>query len=192
MEVQRRTYRMKVRAEATAATRDAILDAATEQFLGRWYDEVTLAGIAQQAGVSSQTVINHFGSKEGLMASVVERIGPEAGRRAPGDDPVAGVVEDYETGGDTVIRMLALEERIPALASLLEAGRAGHRAWVQEAFADRLPTGGPEREQALALHVAATDIYVWKLLRRDMGMSREHTIEAMRRLVDGLNPRAEV
>jgi AcrR family transcriptional regulator len=192
MEIQRRTYRMKVRAEATAATHDAILDAATEQFLGRWYDEVSLAGIAQQAGVSSQTVINHFGSKERLMASVVERIGPEAGRRAPGDDPVAGVVEDYETGGDTVIRMLALEERIPALAGLLGAGRAGHRAWVQEAFADRLPAGGPEREQALAVHVAATDIYVWKLLRRDMGMSREDTIEAMRRLVDGLNPRTEV
>lgn len=182
---------MTARAEATAATREAILDTATEQFLGRWFDEVTLAGIAQDAGVSTQTVVNHFGSKEGVFEAVVERIDPEAGRRTPGGDPVAGVVADYEHGGDTTIRMLALEERIPALSRLLDAGRRGHRAWVQEAFADRLPARGAEREQAVAAHIAATDIYVWKLLRRDMGMSREDTIEAMRRLVDGLNPRTE-
>ena len=175
----------------SSATREAILDAATEQFLGRWFDEVTLAGIAEQAGVSTQTVVNHFGAKEALFEAVVERIGPEEGRRAAGEDPVAGVVADYEAGADTVIRMLALEERVPAVAGLLQAGRAGHRAWVQEAFADRLPAAGPERDQAVALHVAATDPYVWKLLRRDMAMSREDTIEAMRRLVDGLNPRTE-
>jgi AcrR family transcriptional regulator len=178
---------MTARAEAIAATRDAILDAATDQFLGRWFDEVTLAGVAEQAGVSTQTVVNHFGSKEGLMEAVVARIDPEAGRRAAGGDPVAGVVADYEKGGDTVIRMLALEERVPAVAGLLRAGRAGHRAWVQEAFADRLPASGPERELAIAVHVAATDIYVWKLLRRDMGLSRRQTIEAMRRLVAGLD-----
>jgi AcrR family transcriptional regulator len=188
---KRRPYRMKARAEATAATRDAILDAAAEQFLGRWFDEVTLAGIAEQAGVSQQTVVNHFGSKEGLLEAAVARIGPERARRGTEGDPVARVVADYENGGDATIRMLALEERVPALGAFLAAGRAGHRAWVQEAFADRLPESGPEREQSVALHIAATDIYVWKLLRRDMGMSRTRTIEAMRRLVDGLNPRAE-
>ena len=187
----KRPYKMTARAEATAATRDAILGAATEQFLDRWFDEVTLAGVAEQAGVSTQTVVNHFGSKEGLLEATVARIGPERARRSADGDPVERVVADYEHGGDATIRMLALEERVPALAAFLAAGRAGHRAWVQEAFADRLPAGGPEREQAIAVHVAATDIYVWKLLRRDMGMSREDTIEAMRRLVDGLNPRTE-
>ena len=181
----KRAYTMRARADATAATRDAILDAATEQFLGRWFDEVTLAGIAEQAGVSTQTVVNHFGSKEGLLEATVARIGPERARRSADGDPVERVVADYEHGGDATIRMLALEERVPALAAFLAAGRAGHRAWVQEAFADRLPAEGPEREQAIAVHVAATDIYVWKLLRRDMGLSRRQTIEAMRRLVDG-------
>ena len=155
----KRPYKMPARAAATAATRDAILDAATEQFLDRWFDEVTLAGVAEQAGVSTQTVVNHFGSKEGLLEATVARIGPERARRSA--------------------------DGVPALAAFLAAGRAGHRAWVQEAFADRLPAGGPEREQAIAVHVAATDIYVWKLLRRDMGLSRRQTIEAMRRLVDG-------
>ena len=173
---------MTARAEATAATRDAILDAATDQFLDRWFDEVTLAGVAEQAGVSTQTVVNHFGSKEGLLEATVARIGPERARRSADGDPVARVVADYEHGGDATIRMLALEERVPGLAAFLAAGRAGHRAWVQEAFADRLPAGGPRRaSRPIAVHVAATDIYVWKLLRRDMGLSRRQTIEAMRR-----------
>jgi AcrR family transcriptional regulator len=187
MKTARRPYRMKARAEATAATRDGILDAAEEQLLTRWFDEITIAGIAEQAGVSAQTVLNHFGSKEAVIEAAVTRIGPERSRRGEHGDPVERVVGDYEKGGDAVIRMLALEERVPAVAGLLEAGRAGHRAWIEETFADRLPPAGPEREQAVAAHVAATDIYVWKLLRRDMGMSRERTIEAMRRLVDGLH-----
>ncbi|HEX6945197.1 MAG TPA: helix-turn-helix domain-containing protein, partial [Casimicrobiaceae bacterium] len=72
---------MKARAEAAAATRARILDVAIEQFLERWYDEVTLAGIARAAGVSQQTVVNHFGGKEALLEQAVERWGPERHRR---------------------------------------------------------------------------------------------------------------
>lgn len=175
---------MGARAEATAATRERILDAATAQFLERWYDEVTLAGIAAEAGVTQQTVINHFGSKEDLLTAVVERLGPERHRRDK-KDPVAGVVADYEVGGDAVIRMLAVEERVPALGPFLDVGRASHRAWVEEAFADRLPRPKASREPAVAALVAATDVYTWKLLRRDVGLSRAATVKAMRRLVDG-------
>jgi AcrR family transcriptional regulator len=189
MKTERRPYRQTARAQAAAGTRTRILDVATAEFLARWYDEVTLAAIARQAGVSQQTVINHFRSKEGLLEACIEHLDPEQSRRAHRDDPVAGVVHDYERGGDATIRMLALEERVPALRVLLQRGRDGHRAWVQEAFADRLPADdGPAREQAIVMHLAATDIYVWKLLRRDMGMSREATTDAMRAMVDALAP----
>jgi AcrR family transcriptional regulator len=187
MKTERRPYRQTARAAAAAVTRERILDVATEHFLERFYDEVTLAGIAKQAGVSQQTVINHFGSKEGLLEAVADRLGPEAYRRANASDPVENVVDDYEPGGDATIRMIAIEERVPALGPFLARGRAGHRAWVQEAFADVLPPAGdPTREQALNLHVVATDIYTWKLLRRDMGLSREQTIDAMRAMVAAL------
>jgi AcrR family transcriptional regulator len=177
---------MGARAEATAATRDGILAAATEQFLERWYDEVTLGAIAGEAGVTQQTVINHFGSKEGLLAVAVERIGPECHRRGDEEaDPVERVVADYEYGGDATIRLLALEERVPVLRAFLETGRAGHRAWLEETFGARLPRGKARREVALAALISATDIYTWKLLRRDIRMSRADTVKAMRRLVDG-------
>ncbi|MCW3001466.1 MAG: transcriptional regulator, TetR family [Conexibacter sp.] len=187
MKTERRPYRQTARAQAAAATRERILDAATEQFLQRYYDEVTLAGIGRDAGVSQQTVINHFNSKEGLLEAAAERLGPERFRREMVADPVAGVVGDYEAGGDATIRLIALEERVPALGPFLARGRAGHRAWVQEAFADQLPAEpGPVREQAIATHVVATDIYTWKLLRRDMGLSQAKTIEVMRAMVAAL------
>jgi AcrR family transcriptional regulator len=179
---------MTARAEAAAATRERILDAALAQFLERWYDEVTVAGIAKAAGVSQQTIVNHFGTKEGLLDAAVEHFVPERFRDEC-DDPVEGVVGDYEGGGDATIRFLALEERVPAVRPFLAKGRRGHRAWVERAFADRLPPAGDRgREQAVALHVAATDVSTWKLLRRDMGMSRDATVSAMRALVDALHP----
>jgi AcrR family transcriptional regulator len=187
MKTERRPYRQTARAQAAVATRERILDVALQQFLERFYDEVTLAGIGRAAGVSQQTVINHFKSKEGLLEAAAQQLGPERFRRELVGDPVAGVVGDYDAGGDATIRLVALEERIPALGPFLARGRAGHRAWVTEAFAAQLPAEpGPAREQAIATHVVATDIYTWKLLRRDMGLSRAKTIEAMRAIVAAL------
>jgi AcrR family transcriptional regulator len=187
MKTERRPYRQTARAQAAAATRERILDVATEHFLQRYYDEVTLAKIAKEAGVSQQTVLNHFRSKEGLLEAAADRIDPERFRREQADDPVEGVVADYEPSGDATIRLLALEERVPALAPFLARGRAGHRAWVEHAFAGQLPPAGhPHRERAVALHVVATDIYTWKLLRRDMGLSQAATVDAMRAMVAAL------
>jgi AcrR family transcriptional regulator len=187
MKTDRRPYRQTARAAAAAATRERILDVATEQFLQRFYDEVTLAGIAKDAGVSQQTLINHFGSKERLLQDVADRLDPERFRRELADDPVEGVVADYEPAGDATIRLLALEERVPAVAPFLARGRAGHRAWVEQAFAAQLPPEGDEaREQAVNLHVVATDITTWKLLRRDMGLSRAQTVDAMKAMVAAL------
>jgi hypothetical protein len=83
--------------------------------------------------------------------------------------------------------MLALEERMPVLVPFLDRGRAGHRSWVASAFADQLPDpADPGYAQALNLHITATDIYTWKLLRRDMGLSLQQTIDHMRALVAAL------
>jgi AcrR family transcriptional regulator len=187
VKTERRPYRQTARAAAAAATRERILDVATEHFLARYYDDVTLAAIAREAGVTQQTVINHFTSKEGLLEAVAERIDPERFRRATPEDPVAGIVADYEIGGDAVSRMIALEARIPALAPFLTRGRVGHRAWVAEAFAGQLPDpADPAYEQALNLHVLATDLSTWKLLRRDMGLSQAETVDHLRALIAAL------
>ena len=174
---------MDLRGAAAEATRERILAAAADLFLERWYDDVTLAAVAEQAGVSGQTVINHFGGKEQLAAAAHQRLsdGIVSLRYTPeaGDIPalVEALVEDYETTGDAVIRLLALEDKVPSLQPLLAKGREGHREWVQSMF------GAPE---LLAELVVATDVYSWKLLRRDQGLSRDETVAAMLRMVQAL------
>src|SRR5437764_2573263 len=59
-----RLYRMVARAEAAEATRLRILDAARQLFADLLYDQVSLNAVAARAGVTVQTVIRRFTSKE--------------------------------------------------------------------------------------------------------------------------------
>jgi AcrR family transcriptional regulator len=175
-----RTYNMDARRAAADATRARILEAAGEAFLTRWFDEVTIQSVARDAGVSGQTVLNHFGDKQTLFAEAAARLGEQIwsrrGAAAPGDVDAAldALVRDYEVTGDATIRGLALEERVETIQPLLKQGRAGHRQWVEETF------GRPDLTAEL---IVATDAYTWKLLRRDQGLSLEDTRDAMRRIV---------
>ena len=178
-----RAYSMELRAAAVDATRDRILDAALAAFLANWYDDVTIASVAKGAGVSGQPVLNHFQSKEGLFTAVHERFGDEVVERRyrpePGDvrGAVEALVEDYELTGDAVVRFLALEEKVLSLGPVLEIGRKGHREWVETMF------GAPELTAEL---VVATDVYTWKLLRRDQGLSRDETVASILKIVEAL------
>jgi hypothetical protein len=68
--------------------------------------------------------------------------------------------------GDAVLRLLAEEDRIPAVREMTDAGRAWHRDWVERTFAPLLAG------MRGAARVVATDLLVWKLLRREMGLGR--------------------
>ncbi|MFJ2173085.1 TetR family transcriptional regulator [Streptomyces sp. NPDC087851] len=59
--------------------RDAILRAARRAFAFRPYAEVTLRGIAADAGVSASLIVKHFSTKEGLFNTVAD-FGPAADR----------------------------------------------------------------------------------------------------------------
>jgi AcrR family transcriptional regulator len=186
---------MQVRAAAAQQTRERIVDAAVELFLARWYDEVTLRDVASNSGVALQTVVNHFGSKDQLVAAGVERLHArvETQRGAATPDDLEGalsiLVEHYELTGDAAIRALAMEERVPALRPVLDRGRRFHREWVERIFASALAglPAGLNRERGLAARVAALDVYVWKLLRRDLGLNPAATAQVMRDLVVGLD-----
>jgi AcrR family transcriptional regulator len=54
-------------------TVEALLAAAQELFAARPVDEVTVEEIAEEAGVAVGSIYNHFGSKSGLHAAVVEQ-----------------------------------------------------------------------------------------------------------------------
>jgi AcrR family transcriptional regulator len=188
---------MSVRAAATEATHDRIVEAATAAFSTNWYEDVTVRGIAEDAGVALQTVRNHFATKEELFSAAVERLNAsiESARWAvtPGDvdGAITTLVDDYERTGDANMRLLAVEARVPVVQPHMALGRAGHQAWVEHVFAEAL-TGvrGPTRTRRIAQLVVVTDVYAWKLLRRDKGLSRDQTVTAMRELVVALHNQA--
>jgi AcrR family transcriptional regulator len=193
MKVKRRPYRMSARAEAAERTGEAILSATAALWREQALDAITLEAIAERAGVSVRTVIRRFGSKEGVVAACIasDGAGIDADRNEapPGDVDAAldVLLSHYERDGDAVLRTLAIEDTVPAAKAVVEAGRASHRAWCARIFADHLPLSGDRMRRArLDAFVAVTDVYLWKLLRRDLGRSPPATRRVIRHLVDGL------
>jgi AcrR family transcriptional regulator len=180
------------RVEATAATRERIARGAHRLFFERPYEDVTLLDIAEAGGVSHQTVLNHFESKEGVALAVFEIVKEqtEAARynAQPGDvrGAMKALIGEYERMGDTNIGWLATALRFERVAEALEIGRASHREWIEAIFAKWLPTARAARQRAINTLHAATDVYIWKLLRRDLQLSRAETERIMTDLVSGV------
>ncbi|MBC9881315.1 TetR/AcrR family transcriptional regulator [Bradyrhizobium sp. INPA01-394B] len=187
-----RPYRQTSRADAAEETARQILDAFGDSMRRQWFDEVTLEEVAERAGVNVRTVIRRFGGKDGLLEAFVDDFIPSIAidRTTPPGDVVAAIdrlMDVYETWGDSVIRNLAQEPRHAPLKRLLDLGRERHRNITAETYAPWLGRlAPPERERTLDALVAATDVYVWKLARRDMARSRAETARMMRLLVDAV------
>ena len=185
-----RTYTMTTRARAVQQTRERILDACVALYGERLVTDIALDDIATRAGVSVQTVLRHFGSRTGLEEASFEwaqRAVTEE-RRTPVGDVAAAVrviVEHYEQRGDQVLLMLGQETAQELMARITEQGRSLHRAWVEDVFAPFLAEAG-DRDELADLLVAATDVYTWKLLRRDRGLSRDRTEHRINALVSAL------
>ena len=187
---QKRPYRMRARAEAAAETGRRILEATIELHSERFFDQVSLEDIAERAGVTVRTVIRRFGSKERLIEAAAEegerRVTHQRYQAPIGDieGAINNLVDHYEEWGDTALRLLAQEERLAAFRSITDAGRAFHYEWVERTFAPLLAKRtGEERRRLLAELVAVCDVYFWKLLRRDLGLSREQTELAIRETI---------
>ena len=58
---------------ARADRRDQLLDTAQEVFVERGYGPTSMDDVAEAAGVTKPVLYDHFGSKDGLLAAVVER-----------------------------------------------------------------------------------------------------------------------
>ncbi|MFA9400113.1 MAG: TetR/AcrR family transcriptional regulator [Acidobacteriota bacterium] len=192
-----RPYRMVARAASAEATGERILDVAEEVFWERPGDQVSLEEVARRAGVSVQTVIRRFGGREELLEAAVERGSENVRSRRDetraGD--VAGAVDalldHYDVYGDRVLRLLAEENRTPALREISDSGRRLHRDWCSRVFAPALAgLAGVARDRRLAQFVAICDVYTWKLLRRDAGLSHRQTGIALVELLEPLTEEA--
>jgi AcrR family transcriptional regulator len=185
---------MGARRQAAAETGRAILQATIDLYSERFYDQVSLEDIAERAGITVQTLIRRFGSKEELISAAADvSRGPIRSQRD--ETPVGDIasatkvlVETYEAHGDRVLRLLAQEERVPAFRRITDTGRAYHYEWVDRIFAPLLAKSSPrDRERTRAQIIAVCDVYVWKVLRHDLGMTRDETQRAVMHVLTALD-----
>lgn len=184
---------MVSRLQAAERTHQAIIQAAFALYGERDFDQVSLDDVAAQAGVTVRTLLRRFGSKEALLDAVADAADAEVEDRRqevpPGDAAAAVrcVVTDYEGYGDAIMRLLSQEDRVAAFGRIAERGRRLHHEWVERAFAPQLARrSGAARRRLRAQLIAITDVYAWKLMRRDLGLGRSATVQALGEMVAGI------
>lgn len=189
----KRRYRGSAQAEIAALTRKRILNAVIELYEEQWLDQLTLEQVASRAGVTVQTVIRHFGNKEQLFNAAGEevytRVLQQRDETPVGDAPFAirTLMDHYEEMGHRVLRSLAEEARYPIVHKIVEQGRIAHRAWVERVFAPDLESHQNQAYRTLLTQlVVLTDVYTWKLMRLDGGLSRPETESAILNMIDSL------
>lgn len=186
---------MTNRALSAAETTHRILGATVDEFWASPSPDLRLQTIAGKAGVTVQTILRQFGSKENLILEVTkfesERIQMiRDPRQVDGiESAIHQLVKHYEIMGDQVLRMLAEEFQLPSLSHIVGIGRKLHREWCREVFDATLKSLPPAtRKIRLAQLVAICDVYTWKILRRDSGFSSRTTESA---LIEMLKPLME-
>lgn len=109
--------------------------------------EITLLSIAEEAGVTVQTVLRHMGSREGCIGAVGRRVGEriaqQRGHIEPGDAAasLAELMAHYEDKVRLVLNLLGQEHSgDDAAARAVSDGRAFRRAWFSAASALCCPT----------------------------------------------------
>lgn len=173
-----RGYVKVARAEAEEQTRAALLDAADEAFLSGPWEHASLHAIAGAAGVTKQTLLRHFGSKERLLERVLLRAVDEVEKQrlsVPTND-IAGAVdnllEHYEIRGGRAMRSSNLDTDGP-LADLGRRARQFHYDWVELAFGAWFSAvGSSERRRLRAALIAVCDVQAWWTLTHDLELSR--------------------
>ncbi|GAA2608002.1 TetR/AcrR family transcriptional regulator [Paractinoplanes durhamensis] len=166
-----------LREQKKQQVRDQISDAATQLFLARGFEAVSVTEIAEAAGVSRMTVFNYFPRKEEMFfdrGPEAQRILTEAIRgRAPGQDPVAALRDRFLALHDERHPLAGFADRFtefwqvvvdsPALRAALREALERLEAMIAALLAE---AGHPRAELTAALVLAAYRVGYVEAIRR--------------------------
>jgi AcrR family transcriptional regulator len=127
-------YNSPLRADQALQTRRRVLEAARQLFIDHGYAGTTVAAVADQAGVSPETVYLAFGGKRGLLEGVMDITGPH--ESAAEDEAWWQMVAELPAATDRLDRMVEYSCRILARTWPIHAIIRG--AADKEAFAKEL------------------------------------------------------
>ncbi|HTA96962.1 MAG TPA: TetR/AcrR family transcriptional regulator [Solirubrobacteraceae bacterium] len=174
-----REYKQVERAKAQERTREALIEAATDEFFeGNWL-KTSLDSLSRKAGVTRQTLLRHFGSKDGLLMQSLMRGAAQVHDQRWSTpttsvaDAVDNVIDHYEDWGERSVRVGAWQRGPTVLALFANAARQIHYDWVEHAFAHWLEGFDDEaRAQLRAILIVLCDVQTWWILSNDLGLPR--------------------
>jgi AcrR family transcriptional regulator len=188
----KRRYASERRREQAEQTRHRVLDAAGRLFEERGYDGASIAAIAEEAGVSAETVYARFGNKRTVLGELVaravrgqdpapllEQAGPRAIAAATNQAEqlqlfAADIALRLERAAPLVAVVAGAAPSEPELAELLTRLHAQRMSNLR-VFVDALLANGPLRlaaDDALESVWALTSPELHQLLTRGRDWSR--------------------
>jgi AcrR family transcriptional regulator len=177
--IDRREYKQVAREQSQQRTREALLEAAIDEFYGERWSETSLTALAARAGVTKQTLLRHFGSKEGLLVQALVRSAAQVldeRWNAPVGDvdgAIENLLEHYRVWGRRARQLGAWQDATTVLAKLSRAGRQVHYQWVEFIFAPQLE--GLEEAASSRLRaelIVVCDVQTWWILAHDLELPR--------------------
>lgn len=161
-----RVYKQRRRAEATAKTRERVLDTVVELLEAGTFHEASVEEIASAAGVSRATLYQHFGSRLGLIDAICESFSANpsmvAIQAAPDvDDPrlaveqmIAQATRFWQSEESLHRHLYGLAEIDDSAAGFVARQTADRRSVVERVVA-RLAEGGALRNGVDQRHARA-------------------------------------
>lgn len=186
-----RAYSSPLRAEQAEQTRARIVQAAVDLLAEGDADDLSMADVAERAGVSVRTVYRSFATRDDLLDGVIEwlseRILTRAGPPPDSRDSYVGLTPD-------VVRAVFEIEPLYRALYATRAGRESHRRTkgqrrvdVRGAFAEELATVGDDaaRRFSAVLHLVSSSqgaLFMkdyWDLDPEDVGRALQWAIAAL-------------
>jgi len=202
MSNQKRTYRMKQRAEAQEATRLRITESAVELHSQFGPSQTTMAAVAEHAGVRRSTLYRHFADEEALFEACsahwyAQHPPPQIGRWAEVADPAARFVvaltELYAWygGASPMLNLLIRDQTL--VPSVGRRFRGFHElvAAAREILMAGRRLRGAKRVQTAALIDLSLRFETWRTLCRDGELGDAEAIDLLAGLVSGVRSTVE-
>jgi AcrR family transcriptional regulator len=177
--IDRRPYKKVAREQSQQRTREALLEAAIDEFYADRWSKTSLEALAARAGVTKQTLLRHFGSKEGLLIQALVRgaaqVLDERWSAPVGeiDGAIENLLDHYEVWGRRARQIGAWQDAPSVLAKLSQAGRQMHYQWIEFAFGPQLEgLDEPSFARRRAELIVICDVQTWWILAHDLELPR--------------------
>jgi AcrR family transcriptional regulator len=162
----KRRYHSPLRADQARRTKDRVLQVAFDLFAQRGYAGTTIAAVAEQAGVSPETIYLTVGSKRGLLEGVIETAITGNEEPAAQEDGLWAEIEQLTAPRERLARMV--EHSCAILARTRPIHTVIRGAADKEAFAGALASR--LLRERLAAQTERIDRYLADDLRKGLSV----------------------